>query len=166
MDGTTALDSVLQQAHVVQVGLCGFGVEIWLRTLKRPRESTVAHPLSPVVQGLRSGCCPDLEPAADDTVGRHLIRSHHYKNVTDDDGNHVSDGEEREVPWVAITPVVQAIRVLERMVPERELLLSAAHHDFPDPRGYHGTLKNNALNNRIERFVARVNHEAEAQGLP
>ncbi|WP_426570573.1 integrase [Streptomyces canus] len=117
------------------------------------------------VQGLRSGCCPDPEPAADGTVGRHLIRSRHYKNVIDDDGNHVSEGEEREVPWVAITPVVQAIRVLERMVPAGELLLSAAHHDFPDSRGYHGTLKKNALSKRIERFVVWVNHEAEAQGL-
>ncbi|MFJ8025560.1 hypothetical protein [Streptomyces sp. NPDC096311] len=42
------------------------------------------------VRGLRSGCCPDPEPAADGTAGRHLIRSHHYKNVTDEDGNHVS----------------------------------------------------------------------------
>ncbi|GAA2293150.1 hypothetical protein [Streptomyces violaceusniger] len=50
------------------------------------------------VQGLRSGCCPDPEDG-----GRHLIRSHHYKNVTDADGQYVSAGEEREVPWAAIT---------------------------------------------------------------
>lgn len=43
---------------------------------------------------------------------RHVIRSHHYKNVRDSDGHHVSAGEERAVPWVAITPVVNAIRVL------------------------------------------------------
>lgn len=70
------------------------------------------------VQGLRSGCCPAPEPAANGTPDRHLIRGRHYKNVTDDDGNHLSAGEERKVPWVAITPVVHAIRVLERMVPQ------------------------------------------------
>ncbi|MFF5969666.1 hypothetical protein ACFY64_39475 [Streptomyces collinus] len=61
------------------------------------------------------------------------VDSRHYKNVTDDDGNHVSDGEEREVPWVARTPVVQAIGVLERMMPEGALLLSAAHTTSPTP---------------------------------
>ncbi|MFJ8348226.1 integrase [Streptomyces sp. NPDC094153] len=118
------------------------------------------------VQGLRSGCCPDPEPAADGTPGRHLIRSHHFKDVTDDDGNHVSAGEEREVPWVAITPVVRAIRVLERIVPDGELLLSSAHHDFTFQRGHRGTLKKHALLLRIEDFVAWANREARANELP
>lgn len=118
------------------------------------------------VQGLRSGCCPDPEPGADGVPGRHLIRSHHFKGVTDDDGHHVSAGEVREVPWVAITPVVHAIRVLERMVPEGELLLSASHHDFVRRIAYHGALKNTALNERVEDFVAWVNRETKAQGRP
>ncbi|MFD9758812.1 integrase [[Kitasatospora] papulosa] len=119
------------------------------------------------VQGMRSGCCPDPKPADDDgTPGRYLIRSWHYKNVADDDGNHISAGEERNVPWVAITPVVNAIRVLERMVPTGELLLSATHHDIPFQRGHHGALKNGALNKRIEDLVAWANHEAQSHGLP
>ncbi|MER5357064.1 integrase [Streptomyces sp. NPDC002785] len=117
-------------------------------------------------QGLRSGCCPDPEPGPNGAPGRHLIRSRHFKNVTDDDGNHVSEGEEREVPWVAITPVVHAIRVLERIVPEGEYLFSAAHHDFLFQRNHHGALKGEALNQRIEDFVAWANHEAMAHGLP
>ncbi|MEU2224630.1 integrase [Streptomyces sp. NPDC018347] len=118
------------------------------------------------VQGLRSGCCPDPEPAADGTPGRHLIRSHHYKNVTDDDGNHISAGEEREVPWVAITPVVHAIRVLERMVPPGERLLSSSHHDYLYRRSLHGVLKGSSLRDRIEDFVVWVNHEAHVHHLP
>ncbi|MFF3578582.1 integrase [Streptomyces mirabilis] len=118
------------------------------------------------VQGLRSGCCPDPEPAASGTPGRHLIRGRHYKNVTDDDGNHISAGEERKVPWVAITPVVHAIRVLERMVPPGELLLSASHHDYIYRRSLHGTLKVSALNERIEAFAAWANHEAQVHHLP
>lgn len=118
------------------------------------------------VQGLRSGCCPDPEPAADGSEGRHLIHSHHYKNVTDDDGNHISAGEVRQVPWVAITPVVHAIRVLERIVPEGELLFGAAHHAFRSSHSYAGALKKSTLTLRIESFVNWVNREAEAQGLP
>ncbi|MCT9111432.1 site-specific integrase [Streptomyces mirabilis] len=117
-------------------------------------------------QGLRSGCCPDPEPAADSSPSRHLIRSHHFKNVTDDDGHHVSAGAEREVPWVAITPVVHAIRVLERFVPAGEFLFNATRHDFLYQRKLHGVLKTGTLNRRIEDFVDWANREALAQGLP
>ncbi|MFJ8510417.1 integrase [Streptomyces avermitilis] len=117
------------------------------------------------VQGLRAGCCPEPEPAADGTPRRHLIHSHHYKNVTDDEGSHISAGEVRDVPWVAITPVVHAIRVLERMVPEGELLLSSAHHDFTHQQGHHGALKSGTLNERIEAFAEWANREAPSQGL-
>jgi integrase len=117
------------------------------------------------VQGLRSGCCPDPAPDKHGNTGRHLIRSHHYKNVTDDNGNHVSAGEEREVPWVAIMPVVRAIRALERMVPDGELLFSATHHDFPALRGNHGALKQSALSGRIEDFIAWANREARTHEL-
>jgi hypothetical protein len=34
------------------------------------------------------------------------------------------------VPWVAITPVVRAIRILERIAPAGALLFATAHHDF------------------------------------
>ncbi|SDP65511.1 hypothetical protein [Lentzea jiangxiensis] len=114
------------------------------------------------VQGLRSGCC--TEPV--DTTGPHLIRGHHYKNVTDEDGNHLSADEERELPWVAITPVVHAIRVLERIVPDGELLFSAAHHDVTRRRGLSGALKADTLSQRIDDFVLWAKREATAQGLP
>lgn len=118
------------------------------------------------VQALRSGCCPDPEPRRDGSPGRHLIRSRHYKNVTADDGHHVSAGEDRKVPWVAIAPVVNAIRVLERIVPDGELLFSSAHHDFINHRGHYGVLRGKNLKQRIEDFVTWANREALAQGLP
>ncbi|MFJ9846883.1 hypothetical protein ACIRYZ_41915 [Kitasatospora sp. NPDC101155] len=52
------------------------------------------------------------------------------------------------------------------MVPDGELLLSAAHHDIPRQRNNPGALKNFALRWRIEAFVAWANQEAQAQGLP
>ncbi|WP_331737007.1 hypothetical protein [Streptomyces canus] len=112
---------------------------------------------------MRSGCCPYPAPSPDDTPGRHLIRSHHYKHATNDDGHHISAGIEREVPWVAIAPVVRSIRILERIVPEGELLFSAAHHDFQGVKAHHGALKNGTLNRRIDSFVAWANREAVAQ---
>nr|ABY83576.1 hypothetical protein pSHK1.107 [Streptomyces sp. HK1] len=51
------------------------------------------------------------------------------------------------------------------MVPNGELLLGAAHHDFHQQRDFHGTLKSVTSNKRIESFVAWVNHHIMAQGL-
>nr|WP_202535051.1 integrase [Streptomyces sp. SID4923] len=136
------------------------------------------------VQGLRSGCCPDPEPAAegatrhlihsvagdsddgeDDEAEPHLIHGRHYKNVRDDASHHVSAGEERSVPWVAIPPVVNAVRVLERMVPEGELLLSSVHHELDD-RPQQGSLTLVTIADRIAEFVAWINQEAVRQRLP
>src|SRR5438477_3327737 len=54
----------------------------------------------PVVLGLRTGCCPD--PDRDGGSGHHLIRGNEYKTALDEDGNHLSTGMERGVPWIAI----------------------------------------------------------------
>ncbi|MFI0156652.1 integrase [Streptomyces lydicus] len=117
-------------------------------------------------RSLRSGCCPDPQPNPDGSMPRHLIRSHHYKNVRDSDGHHISAGEERAVPWVAITPVVNAIRVLERIVPKGELLFNSTHHDVVSQRKHHGALKRGTLDRRVEDLVSWINQEASAQGLP
>ncbi|MGW3690290.1 integrase [Streptomyces sp. NPDC005125] len=116
------------------------------------------------VLGLRTGSCPDPEPSADGSIGRHLIGGHEYKTATDEDGNHNPSGAEREVPWVAITPVVNAIRVLERMVPDGHLLFDHQAHDLPTPRPGTGSLKSEALCTRIEDFIAWANQEATAHG--
>ncbi|MEN8656178.1 integrase [Streptomyces sp. 21So2-11] len=118
------------------------------------------------VLGLRAGCCPDPLPDGEGKVGRHLIRGHEYKTVKDEDGNHVPSGSEREVPWVAIAPVVNAIRVLERMVPESGLLFDHQAHDLLTPRAGTGSLKTDALCNRIEDFAVWANEEAATHSLP
>lgn len=145
------------------------------------------------VLGLRAGCCPDPEPGPDGQSDRHvlrvrpedvapgldeedaedaeephlLIRGHHYKTATDPDtGHYLPGGAERAVPWVAITPVVNAIRVLECFVPDGELLFAAAIHDPTHARHRTGSLGNYAIAVRLEDFVTWVNNEAEALGLP
>ncbi|MFJ7911412.1 hypothetical protein [Kitasatospora sp. NPDC096204] len=94
-------------------------------------------------------------------MGRHLIRARHFKNVTDTDGHHVSAGEICNVPWVAIAPVVNAIRVLEQMVPDGEHLFAATHHFGKDT----GVLQAGGLNLRIKDFITWANREAAARDL-
>lgn len=67
--------------------------------------------------GLRSGCCPGPPPDSAGRTGRHLITSTVHETGRDDGGNHRSEGEVCDAPWVAIAPVVNTIRVLERTVP-------------------------------------------------
>jgi hypothetical protein len=66
--------------------------------------------------------------------GHHLIRGNEYKTALDEDGNHLSTGVQRGVPWIAITPVVNAIRVLERLVPDGALLFDATAHNVSEQR--------------------------------
>ncbi|KNE82774.1 MULTISPECIES: hypothetical protein [Streptomyces] len=139
-----------------QLGTAAFIVLSYL-TGMRPEE----------VLGMRSGCCPDPEPDEDGIPGRHLIRSVHYKTATDESGNHLPGGTERDVPWVAITPAVNAIRVLERMVPPGRLLFDHDAHDLVSGSrlSTRGALRPGGMRQRIEDFVAWANTEAEAQGL-
>jgi integrase len=115
--------------------------------------------------GLRSGCCPDPQPDSAGRTGRHLITSTVYKTARDEDGNHRSEGEIRDVPWVAIAPVANAIRVLERMVPEGQLLFDHHAHDLRGARTGTGSLTVHTLGIRVEDFITWANHEAAARGL-
>ncbi|MFD7641629.1 integrase [Kitasatospora sp. NPDC059795] len=117
------------------------------------------------VLGLRTGCCP--EPATGD---RHLIRGRAFKSAVDDDGNHLSEGVERAVPWVAIAPVVRAVRavrVLERLTPDdNRLLFGHNTHDARSPRLRCGSISPETVRARIEDFIAWANREAARHHLP
>jgi integrase len=117
------------------------------------------------ILGLDAGCCPDPDPGQDGQPGRHLIRGHEFKTATDDYGNQLPCGAERDVPWVAIAPVVTAIRVLERMVPGGHLLFAYSVHD-PCGRAGTGSLNVEGFSARIEDFTAWANHEAASHCLP
>ncbi|MFF2374246.1 hypothetical protein ACFVUW_07660 [Streptomyces xiamenensis] len=79
------------------------------------------------VLGLRTDCCPDPEPDENGAMPQPVIYGHVHKIARDEDGNHVSTGVMREAPWVAIAPVVHAVRVLEQMVPADALLFRPPH---------------------------------------
>lgn len=145
----------IDEAHTLlrHLGTAAFIVVSYL-TGMRPGE----------VLGLRTGCCPDPDPNA--RSRHHLIRGNEYKTALDEDGNHLSTGIERGVPWVAITPVVNAIRVLERIVPPGALLFDAAAHSSSELRSpAAGAIRNSTLRDRIESFVAWANEFAAAHAL-
>ena len=169
-------------------GPCPLDVPVRGRIAGRPWRSTIAFNEAPIlvrhlataafvvcayltgarpgeVLGMCSRCCPDPAPDADGKVGRHLIRSNVFKNAVDEHGNHDSSGVERDMPWVAIRPVVNAIRVLERMVPEGALLFDHDVHDIMSRPGT-GSLKTATLGNRIEAFVAWANAQTATHRLP
>jgi hypothetical protein len=117
------------------------------------------------VLGMRAGCCPDPVPGPNGTTPRHLIRSHEFKTAVDDEGNHLSAGVEREVPWVAIAPVVTVIRLLERMVGDDGLLFDVAAHDPCDRQDTGSSLKQSAVRTRIADFIAWANEESARRGM-
>lgn len=117
------------------------------------------------VLGLKTGCCPDPEPDAEGRTGRHLIRGREYKSAVDEQGNHLSAGMERSAPWVAITPVVNAIRVLEKMVPEGGLLFDSRAHDRHHQPTATGSMVHRSMRCRIDDFVDWANTEAARQNL-
>ncbi|WP_405993368.1 integrase [Streptomyces sp. NBC_00986] len=112
------------------------------------------------VLGLRTGCCPDPES------GRYLIHGNVYKTATDENGNHRSAGELRDVPWVAIAPVVSAIRVLERIVGDSSLLFDGTAHDFNSTRSFVGSVTFRSWRSRVEEFAVWASDLAKALGRP
>ncbi|MFH9466404.1 hypothetical protein ACH4LT_03770 [Streptomyces clavifer] len=115
------------------------------------------------VLGLTAGCCPT--PAS----GRRLIHGRVFKHASDEDGNHQSAGQMRDVSWVAIPPVVSAIRVLETLVPDNGLLFDSAAHTFQRTRAAMHTatsLGYEGLRTRIEDFARWASDIALRIGRP
>ncbi|MBF6083168.1 integrase [Nocardia cyriacigeorgica] len=113
------------------------------------------------VLALEVGCCPEPRPGRDDSSGgrRHLIHARHFKTARDADGNHRSAGELREVPWVAVPPVVTAIRVLERLNGPAGLLFPAQRGERQGRSPVRGTVVQ-----WVEGFVDWVNEHTAKHG--
>ncbi|MEV6928128.1 hypothetical protein AB0M46_27015 [Dactylosporangium sp. NPDC051485] len=119
------------------------------------------------VLALRSGCCPDPDGTSSEAGPmRFLINGKVFKNARDDDGIHLSGGLDRDTPWVAIPPVVRAIRVMERIVGEGDLLFdrdTPYSSRTPSPGR---SLTHKTVAHRIERLISWVNDYAQTIGRP
>ncbi|MFD5341202.1 integrase [Streptomyces hawaiiensis] len=92
---------------------------------------------------LRRGTChtPDTGPP--------LLHAHTYKTATTREGTHLSSGRQRETPWVAVGPVVSAVRLLERMTGTSPLLFDLTEHGWYDRHRRNGALTPEAMRDRI-----------------
>lgn len=95
-----------------------------------------------------------LRPSSQDG-GWMLIHSRHFKTVRDEHGNHDSRGEVRAAPWVAVTPVVQAIRAMETLRGDEGLLFPAVWRN--DRKRLTRARSRHAIAASIARFVDHVN---------
>ncbi len=113
------------------------------------------------VLALGAGCCPDPEDTGDRSTEarRHLIRARQFKTARDEDGNHLSAGEMRDAPWIAVPQVVTAIRILERLTGPAGLL-------FPTDRGTRPgrSLSFSTMSTRIEDLIDWVNERTARPG--
>ncbi|MCO8273825.1 hypothetical protein M1L60_24815 [Actinoplanes sp. TRM 88003] len=119
------------------------------------------------VLALRSGCCPEPDDTTSDAgPRRYLINGRMFKNARDDDGVHQSAGRDRDTPWVAIPPVVRAIRVMERIVGDGDLLFerdTPYSNRTPNPGR---SLTHTTAAHRIEKLITWVNEYAQANERP
>ncbi|GAA4666497.1 hypothetical protein [Frondihabitans cladoniiphilus] len=86
-------------------------------------------------------------------AGWKLIHSVTFKTAHDDEGIHDSRGQLREAPWVAIEPVVTAIRTMES--------LSKVDLLFPSPQFVKYKAKSLSLNTLIDRIAVFVSWARE-----
>lgn len=100
------------------------------------------------VLALRAG---SLTPSNQDG-GWMLLRSRTFKGARDAEGNHDSNGIERDAPWVAVAPVVTAIRVLETLH-SNGLLFPSPHYIRNETR----SISHAAAADRVVRFIDWIN---------
>lgn len=110
------------------------------------------------VLGLQTGC---LEWPPESDRGWMHIRTRVFKTAHDASGNHESAGVMRSTPWIAVSPVVKAIRIMESIRPNGLLFASPQSIKNHTRSMSHGT-----ATDRIQRFIAWVNDDPVAPGPP
>jgi integrase len=113
------------------------------------------------VLNLRRGCVQH-----DATTGIWSLTGTTYKGQRDGAGDPIPQGVEREVPWVVVEPVADAVRVLERLH-DRPLLFPSLLDDSRTP-GLHSTggLVSGRVGDHIGEFIDWVNAYCAERGRP
>ncbi|GAA3348910.1 hypothetical protein GCM10020358_69160 [Amorphoplanes nipponensis] len=93
-----------------------------------------------------------------------MIHGRQFKHALDEDGVHQSAGAVR-VPWVAVPPVVTAVRVMERLSQGTRLLFDAMAEDRRSIEVRTGrSLSPVTVHNRVKAFIEWVNQHARSRG--
>ncbi|WP_055714509.1 hypothetical protein [Streptomyces torulosus] len=125
------------------------------------------NPLPPVVLHLERGCSTQQEH--EDGTVRYCITGRHFKGVTDEDGNTLTQGEIRPEPWTVIELVDRAVRVLERLHDQRLLFPRSmtVRTLEPAPAEIRAEgLNPNRFIGRIKSFIDWANATATRLGRP
>lgn len=116
------------------------------------------------VLALETGCCPEPEHAGAGTTHHYQIFGRHFKDARDENGRHVDSGLLRDTPWVTISHVAAAIKVLEQMVGTGLLFTANIHHRTHGNRNDKRSLNSRTMAERAHDFTTWVNDNAEHLG--
>jgi integrase len=111
------------------------------------------------VLNLRRGCVHH-----DQATGLWTVNGLTFKNERDDAG-HRPEGAEREVPWVVVEPVAQAVNVMERLH-SSPLLFPSRLLDSARPTREGGALDLQRAGNLVLRLTNWVNAYCADRGRP
>ena len=115
------------------------------------------------VRELRRGCCVP-HPGWDGAPPHFTISGLEFKGATDEDGNAIPGGRQRDEPWYVIAPVARAIAVAESLSPSDLVFDNAI---FAGTHRYRaGAVDAHTANLRVGQFVAWANAYAAENERP
>lgn len=111
-------------------------------------------------RALEQGCCrTSSNPRSGQT--RHFIVGRTFKAALDAEGNTIPEGAQREQPWQAIAPVAQAVKVMEKLHPDGELLFPATAFAAQMPSsGVANAVTADTIRDRIAELIDWCNQQA------
>ncbi|MDY7528130.1 MULTISPECIES: hypothetical protein [unclassified Cryobacterium] len=117
------------------------------------------------LSGMRPGEVLNLERGCvSQEGGLWVVTGRTFKSITNEFGEKMPEGEEREVPWVVVEPVAKAIQVLESLHSD-QLLFPAKN--FRPRDGISGrSMRSSAAAVDIGLFVAWVNEYCASSDRP
>ena len=115
-------------------------------------------------RALEQGCCrTSSNPRSGQT--RHFIVGRTFKAALDAEGNTIPEGAQREQPWQAIAPVAQAVKVMEKLHPDGQLLFPATAFAAQTlTSGSANAVTANVIRDRIQELIDWCNQQAERLG--
>ncbi|NYI40127.1 hypothetical protein [Demequina lutea] len=114
------------------------------------------------VLNLRRGCVTYTPaPEHGSRAVEYRITGLHFKGVSDENGNQITEGEIRDQPWVTIEPAARAVRALEQLT-DGELLFAVTEQSGRQRKGAVHTA--GSMGTMLFKFARRWNDLAGKTG--